>query len=81
MPKAKTIDRLEYTRSRTIRYSDDGKATVIVPVPPMMVNAVYDEEHGAVVDYGTGAEVCPLCGAEIIHEAGCVRCVCGWSRC
>ena len=82
MAKAKPIDRLEYTRSRRIRYTDDGKSTVIAPVSPMTVNAVYDEEHGAFVDCGTGAEVCPVCGAKIIHEAGCVRCTaCGWSRC
>ena len=81
MPKAKTIDRLEYTRSRTIRYPDDGKVIVIPPVQPMMVNAVYDEELGVVKDCRAGVEVCPMCGAEVIHESGCVRCVCGWSRC
>lgn len=28
-----------------------------------------------------GTEICPECGAKLIHEAGCVRCLCGWSRC
>ena len=26
-------------------------------------------------------EICPECGAELIHEAGCLRCFCGWSKC
>ena len=80
MSKAKPIDRVEYTKSRTIRRTEDGK--VIASVLPMTVDAAYDEERGVVVDRGTGAEVCPVCGTKILHEAGCVRCTaCGWSRC
>ena len=73
MPKAKTIDRLEYTRSRSIHLQD---------VPIRMIEGRYDEEQGAIVcNEKPGVEICPMCGAEVIHEAGCVRCVCGWSRC
>ena len=25
--------------------------------------------------------VCPECRQKLIHEAGCLRCFCGWSRC
>lgn len=25
--------------------------------------------------------VCPECGEKLRHEAGCVQCVCGWSKC
>ena len=60
MPKAKTIDRLEYTRSRSVHLQ---KADL--PSEPEMIQEA----------------ACPMCGAEIIHESGCVRCVCGWSRC
>jgi len=24
---------------------------------------------------------CPECGEKLRHEAGCVQCVCGWSKC
>ena len=73
MPKAKTIDRLEYTRSRSIHLQD---------VPIRMIEGRYDEGQGAIVcNEKPGVEICPMCGAEVIHEAGCVRCVCGWSRC
>lgn len=73
MSKAKPIDRVEYTKSRSIYLHP--------PVPVQKIEAVYDEGRGAVVQTGTGAEVCPVCGAEVIHESGCVRCTCGWSRC
>ena len=73
MPKAKTIDRLEYTRSRSIHLQD---------VPIRVVEGHYDEKAGALIfREKPNVEICPECGAEIIHEAGCVRCVCGWSRC
>lgn len=27
-------------------------------------------------------EVCPVCGAEVVHEEGCIKCaVCSWGRC
>lgn len=72
MPKAKTIDRLEYTRSRSIHLQDT----------PIRVVEGHDEGQGAVAAHDKpGVEICPMCGAEVIHEAGCVRCVCGWSRC
>ena len=29
----------------------------------------------------TNWDKCPECGAKLIHESGCVRCMCGWSRC
>ena len=101
MSKAKPIDRVEYTKRR---FSDDGRTSYIMPpVPVQRIEAVYDEELGAVVDCGTGTYegpaartfteeemgrltrhgmgTCPVCGAKIIHESGCVRCTCGWSRC
>lgn len=28
-----------------------------------------------------GKQICPECGSLLIHEGGCVRCSCGWSRC
>lgn len=62
MPKARTIDRLEYTKNRTIRWNDDG-------------NAAVDAQRGS------GDDACPVCGAKVIHEAGCMRCTCGWSAC
>lgn len=73
MPKAKTIDRLEYTRSRSIHLQD---------VPIRKVEGYYDEAKGVIICHEKpGVEICPMCGAEVIHEACCVRCVCGWSRC
>lgn len=74
MSKAKPIDRVEYTKNRSIIY-------VHPPVPVQEVEAVWDEEQGAVVQVGPGVDACPVCGAKIIHESGCVRCTCGWSRC
>ena len=59
------------SRSRTIGYT-----------PIRKIEGHYDEEQGAFVCHEKpGVEICPMCGAEVIHEAGCVRCVCGWSRC
>lgn len=60
MPKAKTIDRLEYTKSR-------------------FLHEIHEEE--IIAHDRAGTEICPVCGAKLIHEAGCVRCLCGWSRC
>lgn len=75
MPKAKTIDRLEYTKSRSITYH-------YPPAPVQMVNAEYNKEQGALIEREPGVEICPECRTEIIHESGCVRCpACGWSRC
>lgn len=33
--------------------------------------------------HGYAAEArCPVCGAELVHESGCVTCYsCGWSAC
>ena len=75
MSKAMTMNRVECTQDRSIIY-------ICPPVPVQMVNAAYDEESGVVMSCGTGAEVCPVCGSKILHEAGCVRCpACGWSMC
>ena len=30
---------------------------------------------------GTKWIICPECGEKLRHEAGCVQCVCGWSKC
>lgn len=75
MSRAKTIDRLEYTKSRTIVYP---------PAPIEIIESIeYDEEQGAMIMHTKpGVEICLECGTEIIHESGCVRCqACGWSRC
>lgn len=73
MPKAKSIDRLEYTRSRSIHLPE---------TPIRKVEGYFDSSSGEfVLNDVPGVEICPMCGAEVIHESGCVRCVCGWSRC
>lgn len=62
MPKAKTIDRVEYTKNRSIVYTP----------APVGRNSSHSDLH---------FEICPVCGAKLIHESGCVRCTCGWSKC
>lgn len=74
MPKAKTIDRVEYTKKRSIVYHRPS-------APVQRVYAEYDEGHGAVMERKSRDDVCPVCGAKLIHEAGCIRCTCGWSSC
>mgnify|MGYP007101855983 CR=1 FL=1 len=59
MPKAKTIDRLEFTKRRTRLLRTEER--LITDKPEVIT--------------------CPECGAELIHEAGCLRCLCGWSKC
>ena len=63
-------------------YKED-RSIVYAPVSVQKVCAVYDEEQGALIghNYRLSVEICPECGAKLIHEAGCVRCLCGWSRC
>ena len=81
MPKAKTFYRLEYTRSRSVHLQEDTpKYEAAVPI--RKIEGCFDSSSGVfVVHEVSGVEICPMCGAEVIHESGCVRCVCGWSRC
>ena len=81
MSKAKPIDRVEYTKRRIIGRTEGGVLIAVAPITRVVVDGFFDKEHLSVTDCGTGAEVCPVCGAEVIHESGCVRCTCGWSRC
>ena len=89
MPKAKSIDRVEYTKDRSIVY-------VRPPVPVKEIELHFDEKRGVLIAedksaksakdvaqdvYAEAFDRCPECGKTLIHEAGCVRCVCGWSRC
>lgn len=61
MPKAKPIDRVEYTKRKL---SADRSAK---EVAQDLFSGHFDR--------------CPECGKSLIHEAGCIRCICGWSRC
>ena len=63
MPKAKIIDRIEFTRNRTKLLNNDAD----------IHEQEIRNEHEVIV--------CPECGQELIHEAGCLRCFCGWSKC
>ena len=47
----------------------------------MTTDILQVETDAVIVHDRRGTEICPECGAKLIHEAGCVRCLCGWSRC
>ena len=89
MPKAKSIDRVEYTKSRSIVY-------VRPPVPVKEIELHFDEKCGVLIAedkpaksakdvaqdiYAEAFDRCPECGKSLIHESGCLRCTCGWSKC
>lgn len=64
MPKAKPIDRVEYTKRRLLT----GK-------PAKSAKEVAEDLYSDYFDR------CPECGKTLIHESGCLRCTCGWSKC
>lgn len=89
MPKAKSIDRVKYTKDRAIIYVEPS-------VPVETIELHYNEEQGVLIGtsrpaksakevaqdlYSEAFDRCPECGKSLIHEAGCIRCICGWSRC
>ena len=67
MAKAKTIDRLEYTRQRFRRLQDSQETQ--------------DSQEAPAQTQQAGFIICPVCGEKLIHEVGCLRCFCGWSKC
>ena len=70
MPKAKSIDRLELTR-RKMAFREAMKHAHEVPAFPGAEEHLEDE-----------ANICPVCGGEVIRWEGCYRCKnCGWSKC
>ncbi len=69
MAKAKTIDRLEYTRQRFRRLQsgqEDSQGT------PEIQDAAPETES-----QDSGFIVYPVCSEKLIHESGCLRCYCG----
>ena len=64
MPKAKPIDRVEYTKRK-----------LSVGKPAKSAKDVAQDIYAEAFDR------CPECGKSLIHESGCLRCTCGWSKC
>lgn len=75
MPKAKTIDRLEYTRGRSVHLQEDTpKYEAAVPI--RKAEGYFDSSSGMFEAHDVpSVEICPMCGAEVIQRQD----VCGAS--
>ena len=88
MPKAKTIDRIEFTRQRmqAARARIKANAQVVIPEKYTKENSPFLKmreqmlaENPELLDE---EHSCPVCGGELVRYEGCYRCKkCGWSRC
>lgn len=84
MPKAKPIDRVEWTRQKiAAREAQKHGHGIMAEVQEYFADTpAYPgaEEHQEQQLHG---DTCPFCGRNtLIHESGCVKCIaCNWSKC
>lgn len=81
MARAKTIDRLEYTKRRFGLLNEDFRGSADSEYTRVNAGLMRQETPEPETEsQGSGFIICPVCGEKLIHESGCLRCVCGWSK-
>ena len=81
MPKAKPLDRAELTRRKFSSAKELAEHLHDELIVKRGGRVSASELERVIEEAEPDSENCPVCGAKIIHESGCVRCTCGWSRC
>lgn len=80
MPKAKTIDRIEYSKRRCPNLRVNAQVVRLPEYSPFLkMREEMLKEHPELRDE---MHACPVCNSELIRYEGCYRCKkCGYSRC
>ena len=89
MSKAKTIDRIEFTRQKmqAARKRIKANAQVVIPEKYTKENSPFMKMREELMrenpeEFQDEAHTCPICNGELVRYEGCYRCKkCGWSKC